>query len=125
MARIKEIVIDARHPAALARFWAGVLTGYAVRDYDVAEIERLASLGFTTETDPTVMVDGPGPSLCFQRVEALATKGRLHLDIVGESLAKEVARLSTLGATVRDEHSDFTVMRDPEGNAFCVQAPRS
>jgi hypothetical protein len=29
MARLKEIVIDARHPAALARFWAHAIDGYA------------------------------------------------------------------------------------------------
>ena len=69
MARLKEIVIDCRHPAALARFWAGSLDGYRVRPYDDAEIARLAALGFTPETDLTVMVDasGGGPGLCFQR----------------------------------------------------------
>ena len=59
MAAFKGIVVDSLHPAMLARFWAAALDGYAVRAYDDAEIARLASLGFTPETDPNVMVDGP------------------------------------------------------------------
>jgi hypothetical protein len=125
MARLKEIVIDAAHPASLARFWAAVLEGYTVRAYDDAEVARLAALGFTPETDPSVMVDGPGPSLCFQLAEApLRGRGRLHLDVVGLPLAAEVARLVALGASVRDEHDGWTVLLDPEGSAFCVQDPR-
>ncbi|WP_340644059.1 VOC family protein [Phenylobacterium sp.] len=124
MARIREIVVDSHHPASLARFWAGVLAGYEVRAYDAAEIARLAGLGLTPETDPCVMVDGPGPILCFQQVAALAPGRRMHLDIVGGLRADEVARIVALGGTVRDTHEDHTVMLDPEGAAFCVQDPR-
>ncbi|MES2340991.1 MAG: VOC family protein [Pseudomonadota bacterium] len=125
MARIREIVFDSHHPASLARFWAGVLEGYAVRAYDAAEIARLADLGFTPETDPTVMVDGPGPTLCFQQVQTLAAgRNRQHLDVVGGPRAEEVARIVALGGTVRDIHEAHTVMLDPEGAAFCVQDPR-
>ena len=66
MARLKEIVIDADHPAALARFWAEAADGYAIRAYDDEEIARLSGLGLTPETDTSVMVDGPGPTICFQ-----------------------------------------------------------
>ena len=62
MGKLKEIVIDADHPASLARFWAAAVDGYAVRPYDDAEIARLAALGLTPETDPFVLVDGPGRS---------------------------------------------------------------
>jgi hypothetical protein len=125
MAKLKEIVVDSRHPAALARFWAGVIDGYRVRAYDDAEIARLASLGLTPETDPAVMVDGPGPSLCFQlNAEPKSTRNRLHLDVVCSARPLEIARLIAAGATVRDEHDGFTVMLDPEGNEFCVVSPR-
>jgi hypothetical protein len=125
VARIKEIVFDCADAPKLARFWAAVLDGYDVRAYDDAEITRLASLGFTPETDPTVMVDGPGPSLCFQKVDATkAVKNRVHLDVVGGPRAQEVARITALGGRVRDVHDGFTVMLDPEGNEFCVQDPR-
>jgi glyoxalase superfamily protein len=122
--RIKEVVFDAEHPARLARFWAAAVSGYAVRAYDAAEIARLAAAGFTPETDPTVMVDGPGPSLCFQKRAPLRTgHNPIHLDLVGGDRRSEVARLIELGASVRDEFEAFTVMLDPEGNQFCVQDP--
>jgi hypothetical protein len=125
MARLKEIVVDSRHPASLARFWAGVIDGYRVRAYDAVEIARLGAMGLTPETDPAVMVDGPGPSLCFQlKAEPKLARNRMHLDVVCEVLAAEVARLVAAGATVRDEHDGFTVMLDPEGNEFCVVGPR-
>jgi hypothetical protein len=124
MARLREIVIDSIHPAGLARFWAAALDGYRVRPYDEVEIARLAGLGLAPETDPTVLVDGPGPILCFQKVEARKSlRNRIHLDIVGVVRSEEVARLAALGARVRDEHERFTVMLDPEGNEFCVQDP--
>jgi hypothetical protein len=30
MARLLDVVFDARHPASIARFWAAVLDGYEV-----------------------------------------------------------------------------------------------
>ena len=121
MAKLLEIVIDAAHPASLARFWAAAIEGYAVRAYDDAEIARLAKLGFTPETDPTVMVDGPGPTLCFQPERtAKAARNRVHLDIASPDRASEIARLIDLGARIRDHHEGFSVLLDPEGNEFCV-----
>jgi Glyoxalase-like domain len=122
MARLKEIVVDALHPAALARFWAAALDGYSVRPYDAAEIARLARAGFTPETDPAVAVDGDGPTLFFQQAATVnASRNRVHLDVACESRSREVARLERLGARVRDVRATHTVMLDPEGNAFCVQ----
>ena len=122
MADLKEIVFDSCEPAQLARFWAAVLNGYAVRPYDAAEIERLTALGFTPESDPSVAVDGPGPTLFFQRVsEPKTLRNRVHLDLTTANRVDEVARLTELGAHVRDEHDAFTVMLDPEGNEFCVR----
>jgi hypothetical protein len=123
MAWLKEIVFDTGHPARLARFWAAALDGYAVRAYDAAEIARLAARGLTPETDPVVAVDGPGPTLFFQKSQGAAPAGRLHLDLAGGPRLAEVARLEALGATIRDVHPRYTVMLDPEGNRFCVQDP--
>ena len=65
--RLKDIVIDARHPAALARFWATVL-GYHVRPYEQDDLAFLASIGRTPDSDPAVAIDPPdgvtGPSVC-------------------------------------------------------------
>jgi len=122
--RLRDIVFDSRHPASLARFWAAALEGYAVRAYDEAEIARLAALGLTPETDPTVMVDGPGPTLCFHTMaKPDLPRHPVHLDLVGGARAQEVARLVALGASVSREGDGYTTLRDPEGNPFCVLDP--
>jgi hypothetical protein len=112
-------------PPALARFWAAALDGYRVRAYDAEEIARLARLGLSPETDPTVAVDGTGPTLFFQKTTLLKTsRNRIHLDLQCEQRAQEIERLQQLGARIRDVHLSFTVMLDPEGNEFCVQTPQ-
>ena len=121
MGILKEIVIDADVPSRLARFWAAALEGYGVRAYDEAEIARLGAIGLTPETDTTVMVDGPGPTLCFQQVMGpRAERNRIHLDISHANRAAEVERLIELGATYWYSRANFTTLRDPEGNQFCV-----
>jgi hypothetical protein len=125
MGTIREIVFDCERPSALACFWAEVLDGYRVRPYDAEEIARLAAIGLSPETDPTVMVDGPGPLLCFQqarerKIASDPAKSRLHLDVSVRDRRGEVERLCALGASVRRETEGYTVLLDPEGNAFCV-----
>jgi hypothetical protein len=59
----------------------------------------------------------------FVRVaEAKAAKNRLHFDLrpLG-GMDEEVARLTGLGATVEERYESHVVMRDPEGNEFCVE----
>lgn len=63
MARLADIVIDCAHPAALARFWAASLDGYAVAPYDDEE------LGATVLDDQpvanlVVMHDPEGNEFC-------------------------------------------------------------
>jgi hypothetical protein len=126
LARLREIVVDCECAPALARFWAAVLDGYAVRPYDAAEIARLAARGRTPETDPAVLVDGPGPILCFQEVrERKTVPNRLHLDVECRNREREVERLLALGATVKRASEGRTVMQDPEGNEFCVVETRT
>ncbi|QRM34875.1 VOC family protein [Microvirga sp. VF16] len=121
MGRLKEIVIDADRPAKLARFWIEALDEYDLMPYDDAEIARLAALGLSPETDPSVMAVGPGPRLCFQfRKGERPLRNRLHFDIAAADLAVEVSRLVALGATVVRETDGYTVLNDPEGNNFCV-----
>ncbi|MBX3707253.1 MAG: hypothetical protein KF911_11550 [Pseudomonadales bacterium] len=122
--RIDSVTVDAAHPTGLARFWAAALPGYAVRVYDATETARLAALGLTPETDPVVMVDGPGPTLCFQRMPGqTAGRNRWHVDLRGGTVPDEVARLQRLGATVREVRDGWTTLLDPEGNPFCVIEP--
>jgi len=125
MGVLKATVIDCYDAPSLARFWARCLHGYAVRAYDDAEIARLASLGLTPESDPTVAVDGPGPSLFFQQVrEPKVGKNRLHLDLEVRDRPTEVERLLAEGATVIEHFENWTVLQDPERNEFCLTDPR-
>ena len=125
MGVLKDIVIDCRNAPSLARFWAGLLDGYAVRAYDDAEIARLAEQGLTPESDPNVALDGPGPTLFFQEVpEPKAAKNRLHLDVEVADRVAEVERLTAKGATAIAQLDTWTVLRDPEGNEFCLTDPR-
>ena len=121
MAKLKEIVVDADNPAKLARFWAQVAEGYAVRAYDEAEIARLAALGLTPDTDPVVMVDGPGPTLCFHlRGGPRPFRNRIHLDLSSADRTAEVERVMALGATFWRSEQNYTTLRDIEGNPFCI-----
>lgn len=124
MVRIKEIIFESEAPSQLARFWADTLTGFEVRAYDEAEIARLASIGRTPGTDPSVAVDGPGTTIFFRETTRPKNeRGRIHLDLVGQARRDEVDRIVALGATVKAEMEGFTVMQDPEGNEFCLQDP--
>ncbi|MEO5807748.1 VOC family protein [Devosia sp.] len=121
MGLIQEIVFDCDRPAKLAAFWVELLDGYAIRPYDQVEIARLATLGFTPDTDPTVMVDGPGPSFCFQNVDGRRyDNNRVHFDIAVTNRSGEVDRLKEAGAEVVRVLPTYTVLKDPEGNQFCL-----
>lgn len=126
MARLVDIVIDCAAPAALARFWAAALDGYAVAPYDDEELARLRADGIDDpEDDPTVMVepaDG-GPRLWLVKVpEPKTVKNRVHLDLRADDATAEVALLVSLGATVAPDQRNegLVVLLDPEGNEFCL-----
>jgi hypothetical protein len=119
--KLKDIVFDCHNAARLARSWAAALDDYEIRPYDQVEIERLAALGLTPETDPVVMVDGPHGSLCFQEVtETRSGKNRVHVDLDTRDRSPDVGRRVLLGASVEAVYGDDTVLADPEGNAFCL-----
>ena len=107
---IKSVTFDCRDALVAGRFWAAALGG---------ELEE-------ESTSDKAFVEAPGwggPNLWFQRVpEPRTAKLRMHLDLraPGE-VAAEVKRLEALGATVLDDRGDLVVMRDPEGNEFCVE----
>jgi len=75
--------------------------------------------------------DGAGTSLYFMKVpEPKVGKNRLHLDLLAPGpMEPEVQRLLQAGAQLVEVRQDppslenpdrWTVMRDPEGNEFCV-----
>ena len=125
MARLADIVLDCAAPAALARFWAAVLDGYAIAPYDDEELARLRAQGIDDpEDDPTVLVEAAaGPRLWLVRVpEPRTVKNRMHLDLRADDAAAELDRLTSLGATVAVEQANdgLVVLHDPEGNEFCL-----
>jgi hypothetical protein len=106
----------------LARFWAAALDAFELRAYDDAEVARLAGLGLSPETDPVVILDGPGGlGVCFQQVDVEPVRKKpLHLDLDSRDRDAEVARLVGVGATVVERFEAHTWLRDPEGNDFCL-----
>ena len=124
MGVLHDIVVDASHPAAVARFWASALDGYSVAPYDDAELARLRAMGIAgPEDDPSVFVvpHGNGPRLCFQLVpESKRGKNRVHLDLRATDVAAEAVRLTELGASVLARYESHAHLADIEGNEFCV-----
>ena len=111
---IRYLTLDCADAERLAGFWAAAL-GY----------QRGADFGqYRTLRDP----QKKRPWLVLQPVpEPKTSKNRLHLDLQGESMEAEVARLEELGARrvrlVEEGGSRWTLMQDPEGNEFCVLSP--
>jgi hypothetical protein len=106
----EQVIVDARDPAALGRWWADALGWVVVNDAaDEFEIrpweDRLPGLLFV-----------PVP-------EAKESKNRLHLDFRPNDQAAEVERLIALGARrvdIGQGVASWVVLADPEGNEFCV-----
>lgn len=134
-----QITFDCKEPERVARFWCEVL-GYVVSPaprgfatwaaFDDSRPPEDRGAWFACG-DPT----GVGPRLFFQRVpEGKTVKNRVHLDVrVGTGLAgeerlaaleAECARLLPLGAVrvelLLDDNDSCIVMRDVEGNEFCL-----
>jgi catechol 2,3-dioxygenase-like lactoylglutathione lyase family enzyme len=138
-----QVTFDCADPGALAAFWAAALgyeldappAGFATWD------EALDAWGVPPErrNDRSAVSDpsGTGPRLFFQKVpEPKAAKNRVHLDVraapglAGDArlaaLEAECERLVAVGAERVHRHepdaggNGHIVMRDPEGNEFCL-----
>jgi Glyoxalase-like domain len=138
-----QVTFDCADPSVMTAFWGPALDyvpdpppeGYDSWDAFATEVgiprERWNDSGAVV--DPT----GEGPRLFFQRVpEPKLTKNRVHLDVAATrgrdqpiaerraAVAGKVRQLVALGATevetIEEDGGVFTVMRDPEGNEFCV-----
>ncbi|MEV0807612.1 VOC family protein [Micromonospora sp. NPDC050200] len=114
IARFKDLCMDAADPHSLGGFWARILGGEVVDtgDGDV----RL---------DPRP--GGAGPeSIWVNRVpEPRTGKTRAHLDLRLAD-ADPAALLATGARLVREPDAEISwwILADPEGNQFCVFAPR-
>ena len=112
---IAALAIDSENPQALAEFWQKILGGEVVVDED----------GDAELRSP----DGKSVRLDFLKVpEKKSIKNRLHLDLRARDYDAAVADAVRLGATYADDIYDgdkWQVLRDPEGNEFCILRPRS
>lgn len=117
---------DAHDPQRLAAFWALALGYVSEEGFDEPDNASIV--------DP----DGVGPAIGFLQVpEGKSAKNRMHIDVrvAGEGpwdmaerarlIRAMVPRLVAAGAVVvrEERYGDdlgHVVMRDPEGNEFCV-----
>ena len=71
---------------------------------------------------------GDNPDILFLHVpDVKSVKNRVHLDLRPADQAAEVERLIRFGAKridIGQGDVSWVVMADPEGNEFCVLAPR-
>jgi hypothetical protein len=139
MPRGLQVTFDATDPHALARWWAdlvgyqvednhdlvsGLLADGVVQEEEVVRIDgRLSFADAVAANDP----EGAGPRFYFQRVpEPKTAKNRLHIDVPvdPDDLDSEVARVQAAGGVLVNLDSypghRWAVMRDPEGNEFCL-----
>jgi hypothetical protein len=107
---VKAVTWDCGDALLLARFWAAAL-GTDVDEESSPERAFVEAAGWG------------GPNMWFIRVpEAKAAKNRLHFDLrpLG-SMEEEIERLTSMGATTVERFESHVVMRDPEGNEFCME----
>jgi hypothetical protein len=135
LTEIASITFASTEPRQLAEFWAAAL-GYvpvSISPEVQADIDAAVAAG-KLDDDGWAMLrhpDGVGPRLLFhRRPKSQPEHVPIHLDLKVDGREAEVERLVALGATVVEtktmEFSDtrtdvWTVMRDPEGNGFCVE----
>lgn len=99
-----------------------------------ADIETMtdfwsAALGLVPSSrdpdDDFRVLRGDRANLSLQLAKTPVTaRDQMHLDLYSDDPSAQVERLLGLGATKVREHNDpddtYVVMRDPEGNEFCV-----
>jgi len=131
VSRFSELCVDCHDPKRLAEFWCEVL-GYKVIDEDKD--------GVLVEIGPSDLPAGDdfeewrarhraapsAPTIVFVVVpEGKTVKNRLHMDVspIDATQEQELERILALGATRADIGQGdvgWYVMRDPEGNEFCI-----
>ena len=125
---IGNITFSCAAPRELGRFWANAL-GWPDEDIDKDFLQRFRDAGVderqVTSFHLVRQPEGRRPRLLFQEREKSRPESYpIHLDFESDDREAEVERLTAAGASVVETKVGttvtFTVMRDPEGNPFCV-----
>lgn len=122
---LAHVTFDCANAAQLASFWSAALG----RPVDEGASIHFASIGYPGYLEaPGARPPTEGPAWLFVQVpEGKSAKNRMHVDVEVDSESDretEVQRLIGLGAERTADHDawghQWIVMRDPEGNEFCV-----
>lgn len=129
-----QITIDCADAERMAEFWS-IALGYRVEEPPTgylswADYLRSHQLPVPPAGSISAIVDPDsiGPRIVFLRSPDAVTMSRTHLDIRaghtdGEKTAKVAALIDAGAVQVRRVDTDgdwWVVLRDPEGNEFCV-----
>ncbi|GAB3933789.1 VOC family protein [Kribbella albertanoniae] len=113
--RLATVCVNATDLKRAAEFWAAAL-GYT-HEKEIGDTDHFARLNDPART---------GPEVLLQQTDAIPDPPTpVHLDLYTSERDHHIERLLKLGATkvddwpYPDEH-DFIVLRDTEGNEFCV-----
>jgi predicted enzyme related to lactoylglutathione lyase len=122
---VGNVTFSCAEPIALGKFWAAAL-GWPDEEIDQSFIQQLLDAGMDERETESFYVTRETPTsrprFLFQRREkSRPASYPIHLDFRSDNREAEVDRLTGLGATVEQVKSTHTVMRDPEGNPFCVE----
>ena len=108
---LAALVIDCAGPPALAAWWSRLVGGEVRVDSD-GDASLTMSNGLVID---------------FLAVpEAKTVKNRLHIDLRTTDVAQATEQVIGLGASRADDVYDggsWQVLRDPEGNEFCLLGP--
>jgi predicted enzyme related to lactoylglutathione lyase len=124
---IGNVTFSCAEPRELGRFWANAL-GWPVEEID-EELQQLRDAGVDERELTGFFVTRPPndgrPRFLFQRREkSRPASYPIHLDFDSDDREAEVERLTGAGASVVETkvgtNITFTIMRDPDGNPFCV-----
>ena len=126
--QIWNVTFAAAQPRRLGRFWAFAL-GWPDEEIGESLLQQFRAAGVgEPELSGFYLVrapNGAAPRLYFHRREKSTPESYpIHLDFSTDNREAEIERLSAAGASVvetkQGTNLTFTIMRDPEGNPFCI-----
>lgn len=111
-ARVRTIIINSTQPNTLVTFW-----------------QKLLGVGVQERSDGITWLEpdtAGGVNIGFQHVQdKLSSHTEAHLDVAVEDMESAAALVAELGGShlatnVLDSGFEWRVMRDPDGNEFCI-----